>query len=112
MNILQFHIAEDGGIPSQFPVQEETQFLQLLRESLDFFSIEEKTHGAYALIDYKSRKYPYSHSQRFRANHHINGIFQIFLYRANSEPQLVCTRSLLLQTVSISTTTARRDASK
>lgn len=49
--------AEEGGIPSQFPVQEETQFLQLLRESIDFFSIEEKTQDAYVLIDYKSRKF-------------------------------------------------------
>lgn len=48
---------EEGGIPSQFPVQEETQFLQLLRESLDFFSIEEKFHGQHVLIDYKTRKF-------------------------------------------------------
>lgn len=48
---------EEGGIPSQFPVQEETQFLQLLRESLDFFSIEEKFHSQHVLIDYKTRKF-------------------------------------------------------
>lgn len=47
---------EEGGIPSQFPVQEETQFLQLLRESLDFFSIEEKMQSQHVLIDYKTRK--------------------------------------------------------
>lgn len=52
------HFSEEGGIPSQFPVQEETQFLQLLRESLDFFSIEEKFHGQHVLIDYKTRKSP------------------------------------------------------
>lgn len=46
---------DEGGIPSQFPVQEETQFLQLLRESLDFFSIEEKFHSQHFLIDYKTR---------------------------------------------------------
>lgn len=51
-----FKYVEEGGIPSQFPVQEETQFLQLLRESLDFFSIEEKFHGQHVLIDYKTRK--------------------------------------------------------
>lgn len=50
------HGPEDEGIPSQFPVQEETQFLQLLRESLDFFSIDEKFHGQHFLIDYKTRK--------------------------------------------------------
>lgn len=54
-NIVSFELPEEGGIPSQFPVQEETQFLQLLRESLDFFSVEENSHGAYVLIDYKSR---------------------------------------------------------
>lgn len=51
------HGPEDEGIPSQFPVQEETQFLQLLRESLDFFSIDEKFHGQHFLIDYKTRKF-------------------------------------------------------
>ena len=49
-------ISEEGGIPSQFPVQEETQFLQLLRESLDFFSIEEKLQSQHFLIDFKTRK--------------------------------------------------------
>lgn len=47
---------EEGGIPSQFPVQEETQFLQLLRESLDFFSIEEKLQSQHVLIDYRTRE--------------------------------------------------------
>lgn len=51
-----FHQKDEGGIPSQFPVQEETQFLQLLRESLDFFSIDEKFHSTHVLIDYKTRK--------------------------------------------------------
>lgn len=47
---------DEGGIPSQFPVQEDTQFCQLLRESLDFFGIEEKFHSQHFLVDYKSRK--------------------------------------------------------
>lgn len=47
---------DEGGIPSQFPVQEDTQFCQLLRESLDFFGIEEKNHSYHFLIDYRSRK--------------------------------------------------------
>lgn len=51
-----YYFVEEGGIPSQFPVQEETQFLQLLRESLDFFSIEEKMQCQHFLIDYKTRK--------------------------------------------------------
>lgn len=56
-NLFFSFFVEEGGIPSQFPVQEETQFLQLLRESLDFFSIEEKFHSQHFLIDYKTRKY-------------------------------------------------------
>lgn len=48
--------SDEGGIPSQFPVQEDTQFCQLLRESLDFFGIEEKFHSQHFLVDYKSRK--------------------------------------------------------
>ena len=47
---------DEYGIPSQFPVQEDTQFLQLLRESLDFFGIDEKQHRNHFLIDYKTRK--------------------------------------------------------
>ncbi|XP_037051116.1 protein unc-80 homolog isoform X4 [Bradysia coprophila] len=47
---------DEGGIPSQFPVQEDTQFCQLLRESLDFFGIEEKFHSQHFLVDYKSQK--------------------------------------------------------
>lgn len=47
---------DECGIPSQFPVQEDTQFLQLLRESLDFFGIEEKLQTYHYLVDYKSRK--------------------------------------------------------
>lgn len=45
-----------GGIPSQFPVQEDTQFCQILRESLDFFGIDEHKHKEYFLVDYKTRK--------------------------------------------------------
>ncbi|XP_026299999.1 protein unc-80 homolog isoform X10 [Apis mellifera] len=45
-----------GGIPSQFPVQEDTQFCQILRESLDFFGIEESKHKEYFLVDYKTHQ--------------------------------------------------------
>ncbi|XP_044582754.1 protein unc-80 homolog isoform X6 [Cotesia glomerata] len=45
-----------GGIPSQFPVQEDTQFCQILRESLDFFGIEEHKHKEYFLVDYKTHQ--------------------------------------------------------
>ena len=45
------------GIPSQFPVQEDTQFCQILRESLDFFGIDEAKHKEYFLVDHKTREY-------------------------------------------------------
>lgn len=44
-----------GAIPSQFPVQEDTQFCQILREALDFFGIEEPKQKEYFLVDYKTR---------------------------------------------------------
>jgi Protein UNC80 len=46
-----------GGIPSQFPVQEDTQFLQILRESLDFFGIEEVKQKEFFLVDFKTRNF-------------------------------------------------------
>lgn len=54
--IIIAYLIDEGGIPSQFPVQEDTQFCQLLRESLDFFGIDEKLHLQHFLIDYRSRK--------------------------------------------------------
>ncbi|CAK9824157.1 Protein unc-80 homolog [Anthophora retusa] len=45
-----------GGIPTQFPVQEDTQFCQILRESLDFFRIEESKQREYFLVDYKTHQ--------------------------------------------------------
>ncbi|XP_011346095.1 protein unc-80 homolog isoform X3 [Ooceraea biroi] len=45
-----------GEIPSQFPVQEDTQFCQILRESLDFFGIEESIQHEYFLVDYKTHQ--------------------------------------------------------
>lgn len=47
---------DEGGIPSQFPVQEDTQFTQLLTESLDFFGIDEKKFNQYVLADYKTQQ--------------------------------------------------------
>ena len=49
---------EAGGIPSQFPVQEDTQFLQILQESLDFFSIDENKQREYFLVDYRTSNDP------------------------------------------------------
>ncbi|KAL3277360.1 hypothetical protein HHI36_012710 [Cryptolaemus montrouzieri] len=45
-----------GGIPSQFPVQEDTQFFQILREALDFFGIDENRHKEFFLVDYKTHQ--------------------------------------------------------
>ncbi|XP_067205239.1 protein unc-80 homolog isoform X2 [Linepithema humile] len=45
-----------GEIPSQFPVQEDTQFCQILRESLDFFGVDETKHHEYFLVDYKTHQ--------------------------------------------------------
>lgn len=56
MIFFLFTELDDVGIPSQFPVQEETQFLAILREALDFFGIDEEKHGEYFLIDHKTRK--------------------------------------------------------
>ncbi|CAG9539348.1 unnamed protein product, partial [Cercopithifilaria johnstoni] len=43
-----------GGIPSQFPIHEETQFQQLLKDSLEFFNIPESDNQHYFLIDTKT----------------------------------------------------------
>ncbi len=43
-----------GGIPSQFPIQEDTQFCQILQESLDFFGVEENKHREYFLVDHRT----------------------------------------------------------
>ncbi|OXA46443.1 Protein unc-80 [Folsomia candida] len=47
---------EAGGIPTQFPIQEDTQFVQILRESYDFFSIDEEHHKEYFLVDFKTHQ--------------------------------------------------------
>lgn len=47
---------DSGSIPSQFPIQEDTQFSQILQESLDFFSIDERRHKEYYLVDYRTNQ--------------------------------------------------------
>ncbi|XP_068157117.1 protein unc-80 homolog [Drosophila tropicalis] len=47
---------DDYNIPSQFPVQEDTLFCQLLKEALDYYPIDEKNTSHYCLVDYKSNK--------------------------------------------------------
>ncbi|KAF2352742.1 hypothetical protein FHG87_016501 [Trinorchestia longiramus] len=48
--------ADAGGIPSQFPIQEDTQFCQILQEALDFFGIPEQDHNSYFLFDHKTNQ--------------------------------------------------------
>ncbi|VDK53726.1 unnamed protein product [Gongylonema pulchrum] len=43
-----------GGIPSQFPVHEDTQFQQILTDSLEFFNIPENEVEYYFLVDTKT----------------------------------------------------------
>lgn len=57
-----------GGIPSQFPVQEDTQFFQILKESLDFFGIPEARHKEFFLVNIKTREYTYLTPTTIRRN--------------------------------------------
>lgn len=50
------HTEDSVGIPSQFNVQEDTQFAQILSESLEYFSIDEKLVNEYYLLDSKSNQ--------------------------------------------------------
>uniref|UniRef100_A0A7E4W3C8 UNC80 domain-containing protein n=1 Tax=Panagrellus redivivus TaxID=6233 RepID=A0A7E4W3C8_PANRE len=43
-----------GGIPSQFPIHEDTQFQQILTDSLEFFNIPEEELDSYFLVDTKT----------------------------------------------------------
>ncbi len=42
------------GVPSQFPIHEDTQFQQLLIDSVDFFNIPENQIDEYFLVDTKT----------------------------------------------------------
>lgn len=48
--------SSSGGIPSQFPIHEETQFQQILTDSLEFFNIPENESNQYFLVDYKTQQ--------------------------------------------------------
>lgn len=50
------HGPDAGGIPSQFPIHEDTQFLHILQDSLDFFGIEENQHNCFFLVDTKTNQ--------------------------------------------------------
>lgn len=64
---ITFLLADnEGSIPSQFPVQEDTQFCQILRESLDYFGIPEKLHDEHFLVDFKTRKLYYLYNKNYK----------------------------------------------
>ena len=46
------------GIPAQFPLHEETQFHQLLQDSLEFFTIPDHQLSNYFQVDRKSGALP------------------------------------------------------
>ena len=48
---------EEGGIPSQFPLGEDVQFIQILREAQDFFGIDEEQAKEYFLVDHRTSKF-------------------------------------------------------
>ena len=54
------HGPDVGGIPSQFPIQEDTQFSQILIDSLDFFGIDDSLLKEYYLVDAKTSNYSFS----------------------------------------------------
>lgn len=49
-----------GGIPTQFPVPEDTLFCQILHEALDYLGIDDSLYGEFfSLVDYKTRKFTF-----------------------------------------------------
>ena len=48
---------EEGGIPSQFPLGEDVQFIQILREAQDFFGIDEEQAKEYFLVDHRTSEF-------------------------------------------------------
>ncbi|XP_064455968.1 protein unc-80 homolog isoform X2 [Ornithodoros turicata] len=50
------HGTDASGIPSQFPIHEDTQFSHILQDSLDFFGIEESQQNCYFLVDTKTNQ--------------------------------------------------------
>ncbi|KAL5280592.1 unc-80 family protein [Megaselia abdita] len=69
---------DEGNIPSQFPVGEDTLFSQLLKEALDFYPIDEKSPNQYYLVDYKSNKI-------LNPNWHIR---DLYFFKRSQYPQV------------------------
>ena len=72
------HGPDPGSIPSQFPVHEDTQFSQILTDSLDFFGIDETKHNEYFLVDTKTNQI-----------HNLNAFVRDFYFFKRSQyPQI------------------------
>ncbi|KPM02332.1 hypothetical protein QR98_0007430 [Sarcoptes scabiei] len=72
------HGPDPGSIPSQFPVHEDTQFSQILTDSLDFFGIDESKHNEYFLVDTKTNQI-----------HNLNAFVRDFYFFKRSQyPQI------------------------
>ncbi|CAE1324419.1 UNC80 [Acanthosepion pharaonis] len=72
------HGPDLASIPSQFPVQEDTKFSQILKDSLDFFNIPDDQHNSYFIVDTKSNHM-----------HNLNSyVRDFYFFHRNIYPQL------------------------
>jgi len=67
---------DEGGIPSQFPIGEDVQFCQILREALDFFGIDEDIAREYFLVDHKTSNLDMQSIEKLIGAHIISLIFR------------------------------------
>ncbi|RXG53153.1 Protein unc-80-like protein [Armadillidium vulgare] len=74
--------ADAGGIPSQFPIQEDTQFSQIHVEAVDFFGIPEDESKYYFLVDYKTNQIHNMHSY----------VRDFYFFKRSQYPQLTLVR--------------------
>ncbi|CAG5120059.1 unnamed protein product, partial [Candidula unifasciata] len=72
------HGPDLSSIPSQLPIHEDTQFYQILQESLEFFNIPEDQHESHFLVDTKTHQI------------HNNNAYvrDFYFFRRNFYPQL------------------------
>ncbi|XP_052063828.1 protein unc-80 homolog [Mytilus californianus] len=72
------HGPDQTSIPTQLPIHEDTQFSQILQESLEFFNIPEEDYPSYFLVDSKSNQI-----------HNLNSyVRDFYFFRRNFYPQL------------------------
>ncbi|XP_076436361.1 protein unc-80 homolog isoform X3 [Babylonia areolata] len=72
------HGPDLSSIPSQLPIHEDTQFSQILQESLEFFNIPEDQHHCHFIVDTKTHQV---HNQ----NSYVR---DFYFFRRNFYPQL------------------------